>query len=257
MSPRRTLAIVRHELRLIGRDPLPILILVVFPIIMMSFLKPAFRLALVGSGYPHANGSEQGVPGEAVLNGFYIVGMTSFAFFSEHGWNTWERLRASHASSTEIIAGKAVPRVAASVAQFVIVFALGVPLLDLHVRGPLPALIPLVLSFALCLVMLGVLTTALCRTIQQANAFAFGGLVLFGAIGGALVPISVLPGWSRTIAPITPTYWAMRGFRSIILAGSGASSVVLPTAILLAMGAAFAAISLFRFRFNEVKTSYA
>src|SRR6266540_5966166 len=118
MSPRRTVAIVRHELRLISRDPLPILILVVFPLIMMSFLKPAFRFALVASGYSHANGAEQVVPGQAVLNGFFIVGMTSFAFFSEYGWNTWERLRASHASSAEIITGKAVPQVVASVTQF-------------------------------------------------------------------------------------------------------------------------------------------
>jgi len=126
MSLRRTLAIVRHEFRLAGRDPLPILILVVFPLVMMAFLKPAFRDVLVASGYPHANGAEQAVPGDAVLNGFYIVGMTSFAFFSEYGWNTWERLRASHASSAEIIVGKAVPRVIASVAQFLVVFAIAI-----------------------------------------------------------------------------------------------------------------------------------
>lgn len=251
------MAIIRHETRLMSRDPLPLLILVVFPLIMMSFLKPAFRLALVAAGYHHANGAEQVVPGQAVLNGFYIVGMTSFAFFSEYGWSTWERLRASQASSAEIVVGKAIPRVAASVAQFAIVFVLGIPLLHLHVRGPLVALVPVVCAFGLCLVMLGVLVTALCHTLQQANAVAFGGLVLFGAIGGALVPINVLPSWARTIAPATPTYWAMRGFRSIILTGSGTSSVLLPTAILLAMGVAFGAISLVRFRFADIKTSYA
>ncbi len=257
MSPRRTAAIVRHELRLMGRDPLPLLILVVFPLIMMSFLKPAFRLALIANGYRHANGAEQVVPGQAVVNGFYIVGMTSFAFFSEYGWNTWERLRASQASSAEIIAGKAIPRVAASVMQFAVVFAIGGPLLQLHVRGPLVALIPLVLAFAFCLVTLGVLVTALCHTLQQANAVAFGSLVLFGAIGGALVPINVLPAWARMVAPATPTYWVMRGFRSIILSGSGITGVLLPTAVLLAMSATFAAISLARFRLADSKTSYA
>ena len=45
--------------------------------------------------------------------------------------------------------------------------------------------------------------------------------MLFGAIGGALVPLSVLPQWAKTIAPLTPTYWAMRGFRSVILDGAG------------------------------------
>jgi len=249
------MTITRHELRIISRDPVPILVLVVFPLILMSFLKPAFRLALVANGYPHANGAEQVVPGEAVVNGFYIVGMTSFAFFSEYGWKTWERLRASRASSAEIITGKAMPRVAVSVTQFTIIFAIGTPLLNLHIRGPVLALAPVVLAFALCLVMLGVLVTALCHTIQQANALAFGGLVLFGAIGGALVPVNVIPGWARTIAPVTPTYWAMRGFRSVILAGNGVSGVLLPTAILLAMGGAFAVISLAKFRFADSKTS--
>ena len=63
--------------------------------------------------------------------------------------------------------------------------------------------------------------TAICRTAQQANAFAYVGMVLFGAIGGALVPFSVLPRWAQTVAPVTPTYWAMRGFRSVILDGQG------------------------------------
>ncbi len=257
MSPRRTIAIVRHELRLVSRDPLPILILVAFPLVLMSFLKPAFRLALVANGYAHANGAEQVVPGQAVVNGFYIVGMTSFAFFSEYGWNTWDRLRASQASSAEIVIGKALPRLAMSFAQFVVVFAIGIPLLHLHVRGPLLALVPLVLAFGLCLVMLGVMVTALCHTIQQANALAFGGLVLFGSIGGALVPINVLPAWARTVAPATPTYWAMRGFRSVILAGTDASGVLLPTAVLLAMSIAFATISLAKLRFDDTKTSWA
>ena len=223
----------------------------------MSFLKPAFRLALVANGYPNANGAEQVVPGQAVANGFYIVGMTSFAFFSEYGWNTWERLRASQARSSEIITGKSIPRIAASFAQFVIIFAIGIPLLHLHIRGSVFALVPLVLAFALCLVLLGVMITALCHTLQQANALAFGGLVLFGAIGGALVPISVLPSWARSIAPATPTYWAMRGFRSVILDGTGTSGVFLPTAILLAMSTALAVGSLARFRLGDTKTSFA
>jgi ABC-2 type transport system permease protein len=223
----------------------------------MSFLKPAFRYALVASGYPHANGAEQVVPGQAVANGFYIVGMTSFAFFAEYAWCTWERLRTSPATSIEIIIGKALPRLGLSCAQFAVIFAVGIPLLHLHVRGPLYALVPLVVAFGLCLVMLGVAVTALSRTVQQANAIAFGGLVLFGAIGGALVPISVLPAWAHTIAPATPTYWAMRGFRSVILTTTGPTAVLLPTAILLTMSLGFAIISAAKLRFEDTKTSWA
>ncbi len=245
-----------HELRLVAQDPMPAMILVVFPLILMAFLKPTFRLALVASGHPGANGAEQVIPGEAVVNGFYIVGMTSFAFFAEYGWNTWDRLRASRATSAEIIVGKALPRLVVSLLQFLAVFAIGTPLFGLHSRGPLLALAPVVLAFATCLVVMGVMITALCRTIQQANALAFGGIVLFGALGGALVPLDTLPGWARAVAPATPTYWTMRGFRSVILAGHGLSSLLLPLTVLLAMSAAFLAISLARFHFSDQKTSF-
>jgi ABC-2 type transport system permease protein len=257
MDGKRVMAIIRHELRLISRDPFPVAVLVLFPILAMVFLKPAFKFALVADGYQGANGSEQVVPGQAVLNAFFIVSMTSFAFFSEYGWNTWERLRASAASPSEIIIGKALPRLAISLAGFVIIFAVGIPLLDLHSRGPLAAAVPLVVALAICLVMLGVVVTALSRTVQQANAFAMAGLVLFGAIGGALVPINVLPAWARTVAPVTPTYWAMRGFRSVILDGTDVSGVLLPVAVLLAMSAVFAVVSVAKFRFDDTKTSWA
>jgi ABC-2 type transport system permease protein len=257
MSPRRVGAIIRHELRLLRTDPFPVVVLIAFPVLAMVFLKPAFKLAVVADGYPDANGSEQVVPGQAVLNAFFIVSMTSFAFFSEYGWNTWERLRASAATSAEIIAAKALPRLVMSVAGFVVVFAFGIAFLDLDSRGPLAALVPLIVAIAVCLVMLGVVTTALCRTIAQANAFAMVGLVLFGAIGGALVPINVLPAWARAISPVTPTYWGMRGFRSVILAGEGVSALWLPIGVLLGMSALFGLVAAAKFRFDDAKTSWA
>jgi ABC-2 type transport system permease protein len=256
MSRRRTGAIVGHELRLLTGDPLPIMVLVVFPLILMAFLKPTFALALAAHGYPGTNGAEQVVPGQAVINGFYIVGMTSFAFFAEYGWSTWDRLRASNATSPEIIVGKALPLLLVSAIQFVVIFAIAVPLFDLHSRGPFIALAPLIAAFATCLVMLGVMITALCRTIQQVSALAMGGLVLFGALGGALVPLEVLPGWARAFAPATPTYWVMRGFRSVILDGHGFAAIWLPCCILAGMSVTFAAVSLSRFRFSDAKVSF-
>lgn len=256
ISGRRVGVIVGHELRQLRRDPLPVLVLVVFPLVVMAFLKPAFRPALAAAGHPGANGAEQVVPGQATVDGFFIVSLTAIAFFSEFGAATWDRLRASPASSLEVILGKGIPRFAMSVVQFVVVFAIGIPLFGLHIRGDVAALVPLVLALALCLVLLGVAVTALCRTVQQANAFATVGLVVFGAIGGALVPFSVLPGWAQTIAPVTPTYWAMRGFRSVILDGQSLGGVVAPALVLLGMGALFAVVALRRFRFEDTKISW-
>ena len=256
MSFRRLGVIVAHECRLIRRDPYPILVLVVFPIIDMAFLKAAFRAALVQSGHPHANGAEQVVPGQAAMMAFFVVSLVTFAFFSEFTWVTWDRLRASSAASIEIVLGKAIPRVLMVLAQFVVVFIAGITIFDLHISGSVIALIPLVVAFSVCLVLLGVAVTAFSRTAQQAGSFAMAGMVLFGAIGGALVPISVLPGWARAVAPAVPTYWVMRGFRSVILDGRGLGAVIAPVAVLGAMTVLFAIGALRRMRFDETKVAW-
>jgi ABC-2 type transport system permease protein len=256
-SLRRLGVIVAHETRIARRDPFSILVLLVFPIITTAFLKPAFRPALVEHGFTRANGAEQVVPGQAVMSAFFVVSLVTFAFFSEHGWATWDRVRASRATSLEIIVGKSVPRVVVAIGQLALLLVVGVLLFDLHIEGSPAALLPLIVAFSVCLVLLGVGVTALCRTAQQAAAFAYLGMVLFGAIGGAFVPIDVLPGWARAIAPATPTYWAMRGMRSVVLDGRGMGGVALPSAVLLGMGCLFAIVALDRFRFDQTKTGFA
>jgi ABC-2 type transport system permease protein len=249
--------ILRHELRVIRRDPLPLLVLIIFPIVTMAFLKPAFRPALVQAGHANATGAEQVVPGQAAISAFFIVSLVTFAFFSEYGQATWDRLRASPATSLEIVLGKSLPRAVMAVAQFAVILTGGVLLFDLEIQGDAGALIPLVVMFSTCLVLLGVAVTALCRTAQQANAFAIVGMVLFGAIGGALVPFDVLPDWARTIAPATPTYWVMRGFRSVILDGEGLDAVLAPVGALAGMAVLFALVALWRLRFDATKVGWA
>jgi ABC-2 type transport system permease protein len=253
---RRVGVITAHELRLVGRDPTPLLVLVVFPVITIAFLKPALQPALVQGGYAHASGAEQVVPGQAVMSAFFLVSLVTLAFFAEHGWGTWERLRATPASSLEIVIGKALPRIGVGIVELVLILVAGVVLFDLDVRGAPAALLPLIVAFSVCLVLLGVAATALSRTAQQASAFAFTGMVLFGAIGGAFVPFNVLPDWAQAIAPVTPTYWAMRGMRSVVLDGQGLGAVYAPIAVLLGMSALFALIALVRFRLEDVKTGF-
>src|SRR5437763_17171855 len=105
----RSAAVGRQELRVLRSDPTPVIVLVAMPLVLMAFIKPAFRSALVTSGHPQANGAEQAVPGMAVLFAFFLIGFVSFAFFRDHGWTTWDRLRASRARPAEIMIGKVAP----------------------------------------------------------------------------------------------------------------------------------------------------
>jgi ABC-2 type transport system permease protein len=257
MRPSRSAAIARHELRILRSDPVFFIIFTAMPLVVMAFVKPSFRFALVAQGHPGVNGAEQAVPGMTVMFALFLMGNVGFSFFREHGWGTWERLRASWATPSQIMAGKmAVPLLEAAV-QLVVLFGVGGALYHLHVRGSMIALTAVAAAFCLCVVGLGLALLAICQTVLQLNAVANLGAIVLAGIGGAIAPAAALPGWARTVAPATPSYWAMRGFRSVILDGGSLGAVALPVVVLLGFAVAFLAVAATRFRFEQTKTSWA
>src|SRR5207248_9154336 len=106
MSLRASASIVRHEFRVMFTDPSTLVFVVFLPVLMVALMKNLFVGALASAGFPGANGSEFAVPGIAVSFAAFGVGFAGFSFFRDHGWGTWDRLRASPATSVEIIVGK-------------------------------------------------------------------------------------------------------------------------------------------------------
>lgn len=254
MSLRRSVVIAGHELRLAAKDPGMFLQLVLMPIIMIAFLKPAFGPALAAGGFRRANGSEQVVPGMVTMFSMFAAGLVGFTFFREHGWRTWDRLRSSQARPLEIIAGKVVPAAAITLCQQLVLFGVGVLLFGLVVPGSVVGLGLICLGMTSAFLAFGVLLAAWLRSAQQLNTVSsLAGFVLAG-LGGAFAPINVLPSWARTVAPVTPTYWAMEGFRAVTLHAGGLASTLRPVAVLLGFAVLFTVLAARRFRFDETKT---
>lgn len=254
MSLGRIAAIVRQDLKVLRNGCMPVVLLVIMPFILMPFLKPAFKVALHVEGFHGATGAEQVVPGMAVTFGFFLVGNVSLGFYREHGWKTWERLRASPATTGEILIGKMVTPLLQLVAQFWLLFGIGGLLMGLHVKGSWLALCAVGAAFGLYLVTTGLAVTALCRTVMQANAVASTGSLLLAGLAGALVPFSLLPAWAQDIAPAVPTYWAMQGYKHVIF-GEG-SSIVTPVAVLLGFSLLSALVASVRFRVADRKVGF-
>jgi ABC-2 type transport system permease protein len=257
MSWRRSAAVARQDLRILRSDPAFLVIMTVMPLVVMAFIKPAFRASLLLNGVSGVNGAEQAVPGTSVMFAFFLLGNLGFGVFREHAWNTWERLRASPASPAEIMMGKIVVPLTTLLVQLGVLFGIGGMLFGLHVRGSMVGMILVIGALAVCLVSLGALLLAVCRSVMQLNAATNIGTMVFAGLGGAITPLAVLPAWARTIAPITPSYWAMRGFRSVTLTNGDLASVALPIMMLLSFAAGFAILAGLRFRAEETKISWA
>ena len=256
MSFHASGSILRHELRVMLTDPGTVIFVILMPLLLVALTQELFAGALANAGFPGANGSEFAVPGMAVAFAAFGVGYAGFTFFRDHGWGTWDRLRASPASAVDIMVGKVTPTVLVTVVQLGLLFLLGEPLFGLSISGSIVALAVLIVVLALCLSAFGMLITALSRTMNQLNAIGSIGGVAMAMLGGAWVPVDVMPGWAQAVAPILPTYWAMQGFEDVILEGAGLAQVVAPVVIIAAFGVLFAALAAWKFRFEDSKVYY-
>lgn len=256
MSLRRSLAIGRHEIRLLMDDPGTLVFLVLMPVMVMFVMKPLFALSLHADGFSSASGAEQAVPGMAVMFSSFTAGLAGFGFFREHGWGTWERLRASSASTLDIMLGKLGPIFVVSLFQLGSLFLFGVVLLGLDISGSILALGLVIIMYAVAMLGFGMAITAISRTSLQLNTYANLGAMMFAMFGGALVPLTVLPDWLQTLARITPSYWAMRGFLGVILDGNGLLAVLPASLYLLLFSGFFAGVAAWKFRFEQSKVFY-
>ena len=252
------LAVAKLQLRILRNDPWFVLITLVMPLIVMPLFERTMRLSLAASGFTQASGAEQVVPGQVVLFGFFVAGSAGFSVFREHGWRTWDRLRASAVSARGLLAGFACAWTAVHVLYQGVLFAAGGLALGLRLHGGSAlALTCVMLSYALCSIAIVLAAAATLRTVNQMNAFQNVAALAFAGLGGAIVPIEQLPAWARAIAPVTPAYWAMRGFHAVFLERGGLREVAWPC---LVLGAASCLLGLFaarRFRADETKEFFA
>ena len=253
MSWSRSRVLLRQNWALLMADPAPIVLLTLMPIVMMTFLQGTARAVLQAAGYPDASGAELVVPGMTVMFAFFGVGFIGTAFFSEHGWGTWDRLRSSRATTAEIVLGKILPSAGLLLGQLVVLFVVGVVAFGMRIEGSLAGVGVMMLACVTLLVALSMLLTAVLKTANQLMAVVNLAAMVLTGIGGGLAPVDVLPGWAQAIAPLSPAYWMLKGFRAVILDGGGVDATVVPAAATVAFAAVLAVIAAWRFSITDEK----
>ncbi len=251
-------ALTRKEFRLIAADPWFLVIMSAMPLAIMPLIAPLIGTSLEAGGLD-ANGGLIAVPGQTAIFSFFVAGSAAFSIYREHGWRTWDRLRASAASPTELLAGRAVPWTAIHVVYQVALFTVGGLVVGAPVwRAPAATLV-LMVTFGSSLVCFSLLLTALFNSIQQVNAIMNIGAMVFGGLGGALVPYDSLPRWAQLIGPVSPTYWVMRGHTESLVEQHSLADpeVAIPVAVLVGFTLGFAVLASWRFQAEDRKEFFA
>ncbi|KAB8196066.1 ABC transporter permease subunit [Nonomuraea phyllanthi] len=253
MLSRRSLVIARSGLKLVLTDPAPMVTTIAMPLLLGAFLIPNARATLRLRGFANATGAEYVIPGMAVLFAFFGITMIGTLFFREHAWGTWDRLRASSATTADLLVGKLTPLYLCYLVQMAVLFGLGYLLFGFRVTGSIMGLALLVLVLVLVLVAFGAMLVAVFSTMDQAlTVGSLLGMVMSG-LGGALAPSNTLPEWSQAIAHFMPPYWALEGLRKVSLEHGTLSDVTTNLLVLGVFAVIFAGVATFRFNASDAK----
>jgi ABC-2 type transport system permease protein len=195
-----------------------------------------------GFGIKKPNSTQQSVPSWIVFGMFFVIIPLSTVFVNERRQNTLKRMSAMNVSVPLLFFGKLIPYMLINQLQVVLMIAVGmflVPLLGGDALTPGHSLFGLgMVSLGLSLAATGtsLLIAVFARTVEQATTV--GGLlnILFGAIGGVMVPKFYMPAQMQNFAAVSPMSWGLEGFLDVFLRGLGAADVLAESLALAGFG---------------------
>ncbi|HEX8745071.1 MAG TPA: ABC transporter permease [Thermoleophilaceae bacterium] len=231
------LAVIAKEAQLHRRDPAVLVLLFVAPLLLIVFLSKAL------AGSSRVAPYDASVPGFTAMFALFGAGLTAMGFHRERMWGTWQRSLSLPVRRRDVVLGKAVPVVGIVAVQGTVLLFGGALAFGIPVERPLVVALATVLVGGAA-VGLGVLVAAVTSTDQQIQQLTNVLVLLLGLIGGAMAPLSTMPGWVQAIAPASPDYWAVDLFSGAMAAGAppsrllaDAAVLALFTAVLVTLGA--------------------
>ncbi len=239
-SALRVAALTRHNLLLRRRDPASLITYMILPMIGIALFKPMLTRLMPDGG------TVQDVTGMLVLTSTLAVQVAGMSLLSERTWRTWEMLRTTPATAAELLTGKAVPVLAALLLQQAAVLGYGVGAAGLSVAGPPFLLLLAMLVWSMTLLAAGSLVATLVASHSQLGMLTDIGAMAFSTLGGALLPVSMMPAIAQHLAPASPCYWAIGMFEAAVR--GDAAGTLGPAAILGATAVAAGTIACLRLR---------
>ena len=158
------------------------------------------------------------------------------------------RFFATPARKMEILLGHLLAMFVVVFLQMAILVSFGSLALGLDYCHAPAATLLLSVMLAFWAATLGLWIGVLAKSSEQATMFALIPMFVFSALGGAWMPLEFTSRTFSAIGHLTPTAWAIDGFKNIIIRGQGLESVLAPAGVLLAWSGLFLLLAVWQFR---------
>lgn len=201
---------------------------------------------------------QQNVPAWLVFAMFFVALPLSTTWLQERSQGSLTKLRSIGLSPAVLLTGKLLPYLLVNMGQVALMLAIGVwvvPLFGgdaLTLGHSLPGLALIAVATGVAAVSYGLLIANLVSTTEQATIATGATNLLLGALGGVMVPRSIMPEALQNVSSFSPMSWGLEGFLDILLREGGVKTIA-PKAVML-VGFALISLTLAGFRLQRART---
>ncbi|MDB5813445.1 MAG: hypothetical protein JWN23_562 [Rhodocyclales bacterium] len=205
----------------------------------------------------HPTAVQQNVPAWLVFGMFFVVNAIANLLVQENDNGTLSRLLTLGVSPGVQLLSKGLPYLVVNAVQAALMLAVGIWLMPLLGGDGLSlagihwgSLILLLAALSIAAVGMALALASLIRTHAQASTIGPILNVLMAALGGVMVPRSIMPATMQTIAGYSPMNWGLEGLLAVLLRHATPVEILPQAACLAAFGAVMlmAAVVLFKRR---------
>ncbi|WP_445166121.1 ABC transporter permease [Mycolicibacterium sp. Dal123E01] len=193
----------------------------------LTFSMPAVICLLLGSIFSAKLPGTQTSTGAVIAASMLAYGVLSTSFINlgisiaaDRETGALRRLRGTPATASSYFIGKIMLVAIASLAEAVILLAVGVLVFSLKLPGDVFGWFTLTWVFILGVIscsLLGIFVSNLASNAVSAAVITNGPAVGLQFLSGTYVPLMALPTWMLIIGSIFPVKWMAQGFRSVLL----------------------------------------
>ena len=194
---------------------------------VLTFSMPAVICLLLGSIFSTKLPNSDITTGAVIAASMLAYGILSTSFINlgisvaaDRETGALRRLRGTPATATSYFIGKVALVALASLAEAIILLAVGVLIFGLRLPSDVYGWFTLAWVFVLGIVscsLLGLFVSNFASNALSAAVITNGPAVSLQFLSGTYVPIMVLPTWMLVIGSFFPVKWMAQGFRSVLL----------------------------------------
>lgn len=190
-----------------------------------------------------------------ILGWAIATGATFAAASTLVGWRQkrlLRRLSLCPVSMSTVVMARLLVSLGIALVQTALFIAVAAAFFGLRLDNSWWAAIPLVLAGTLAFLSIGLVAGAKSKSVETASAIANLVVIPMAFLSGSFFPLSLAPGWLRTVSQILPLRHLNDGMLDVMARGEGAASALPQLGLLLLFAGVLTAIAIRMFRWDDV-----